>query len=181
MKTNFKLFLASLCISLLFVSCKDERSIQTYFVDHQELPEFMSLDISTKMLDFSNADLTEDEKDAYNSVRKLDILAYRVEETNLEAYNKELEQAKYVFKNEKYEELMEFKDQGINFKISTIGNEESVDEFLVLAYSKDFGFSIVRVLGDEMKPEELYKLVDKLQKADVDSGQLDTILDFFKK
>ncbi len=181
MKTNLKCIVVILCISLLVVSCKDERSIQTYFVEHQELPEFLSLDISTKMVDFSKAGLSEEELIAYKSVRKLDVLAYRIEDSNLEAYSKELKQAKYVFKNEKYEELIEFKDRGINFKISTIGNDDSVDEFLVLAHSKDFGFSIVRVLGNQMKPEALYKLVDKLQDADVDSVQLDTMLDFFKK
>jgi len=181
MKTNLKFVIASICISLLFVSCKDEHSIQTYFVDHQELPEFMSLDVATSLLDMSNADLNEEELAAYNSVRKLDILAYQIADNNLESYTKELEKAKTVFKNEKYEELMVFKDNGVNFKISTIGDENSVDEFLVLANSKDTGFGVVRVIGDDMKPEELIKLVNKMQDADIDQGQLNDIMGFFNK
>ena len=96
------------------------------------------------------------------------------------AYEQELQKAKKVFKNEKYEELMEFKDNGISFKISTIGDENTVDEFLVLANSKEMGFAIVRVLGDKMKPEQLVKLITELQHADADGNQLDQLFNYFK-
>ncbi|MGB6269703.1 MAG: DUF4252 domain-containing protein [Olleya sp.] len=180
MKTRFKFVFAILCLALVLVGCKDENSIQTYFVDHQELPEFSSFDISSKLVDFSKADLTKDEKAAYESIRKLDVLAYKVTDNNMDKYRLELDKAKKVLSNKKYEELMEFKDNGVNVKISTIGNDDSVDEFLVLASSKEMGFTVVRVLGDNMKPEELIKLTNKLQSADVDQGQLNGLMDFFK-
>ena len=163
MKNQLKSIITVLTIALLFVSCKDENSIQTYFVDHREQPEFLSLDLSAKMLDLSKADLTAEQQEAYNSIEKLDVLAYRVNDGDVVAYEQELQKAKKVFKNEKYEELMEFKDNGISFKISTIGDENTVDEILVLANSKEMGFAIVRVLGDKMKPEQLVKLITELQ------------------
>ncbi len=36
----------------------------------------------------------------------------------------------------------------------------------------NFGFTMVRILGDNMKPEELIKLSDKLKNADLDQAQL---------
>ncbi|WP_336129264.1 DUF4252 domain-containing protein [Mesoflavibacter sp. CH_XMU1422-2] len=180
MKNQLKSIITVLTIALLFVSCKDENSIQTYFVDHREQPEFLSLDLSAKMLDLSKADLTVEQQEAYNSIEKLDVLAYRVNDGDVVAYEQELQKAKKVFKNEKYEELMEFKDNGISFKISTIGNENTVDEFLVLANSKEMGFTFVRVIGDEMKPEQLVKLITELQHADVDNNQLNQLFNYFK-
>jgi len=180
MKNQLKSIITVLIIALLFVSCKDENSIQTYFVDHREQPEFLSLDLSAKMLDLSKADLTAEQQEAYNSIEKLDVLAYRVNDGDVVAYEQELQKAKKVFKNEKYEELMGFKDNGISFKISTIGDENTVDEFLVLANSKEMGFAIVRVLGDKMKPEQLVKLIKELQHADVDGNQLNQLFNYFK-
>ena len=75
---------------------------------------------------------------------------------------------------------MEFKDKGINVKVSTIGDNDEVDEFLVLASSKEYGFTIVRVLGDNMRPEQLIKLSEKLQNADVDQAQFKSLMTFFK-
>ena len=64
MKNQLKSIITVLTIALLFVSCKDENSIQTYFVDHREQPEFLSLDLSAKMLDLSKADLTAEQQEA---------------------------------------------------------------------------------------------------------------------
>ncbi|WP_397362405.1 DUF4252 domain-containing protein [Olleya sp. R77988] len=180
MKTPFKIVFSLLCLSLFLVSCKDENSIQTYFVDHQELPAFSSYSVSSSVVDFSKANLTEEEKATYKSIDKLDILAYKMNDGEVDVYAQELDKAKAVFKNKKYEELMEFKDKGINVNVSTIGTDDTVDEFLVLASSKDVGFTVVRVLGDNMKPEQLIKLTDKLQNADVDEGQLKNLMDLFK-
>lgn len=180
MTSSIKLITSLFVLALVLVSCKDQNSIQTYFVDHQELPEFLSFDVAASVVDFSKANLSNDEQKAYESVKKLDVLAYKINETNTDSYQQELDKAKAVFANKKYEELMEFKDNGVTIKINTIGNEDTVNEFIVLASSKDMGFTIVRVLGDNMKLEELLKLTDKMQNADVDKGQLKNIMEMFK-
>ena len=177
---KLKTVVSLLLLTITLVSCKDQNSIQTYFVDHKEQPEFLSLDLSAKMIDLSKADLSPEQKEAYNSVKKLDVLAYRVNDGDIVAYEQELQKAKKVLNNDKYEELMEFKDNGISFKISTIGNENTVDEFLVLANSKEMGFTFVRVIGDEMKPEQLVKLITELQHADVDNNQLNYLKYYYE-
>ncbi|WP_299887431.1 DUF4252 domain-containing protein [uncultured Lacinutrix sp.] len=181
MNQKLKTICYTLLLALAIVSCKDEGSIQTYVVDHQDRPEFLTLDLSPKMVDLSQAELSEEELEVYNSFEKISIIAYKTTNGDDESYTREFEKAKAVFKNEKYEELMEFSDSGFKFRVNTIGNDDTVDEFLVLASSRETGFAVVRVLGDNMKPEELYKLMDQMKNADVDGSQLDKLMDYFKE
>lgn len=169
-----------MALMLIVLSCKNEGSIQTYFVEHQDLPEYKALDISPKMIDFSKAPLNSEQKETLNTLEKFHVLLYRIANENTEAYTVELEKAKGVFKNEKYNELMEFSSNGNKFRINTIGADDAVDEILVLMSSKDLGFAVVRVLGDEMNPENMVKLANELQSSEFDESQLDDIMDFFK-
>ena len=75
---------------------------------------------------------------------------------------------------------MEFSSSGMKFRVNAIGDDETVDEILVLASSSDYGFGLLRVLGDDMNPEKMVALISKLQNADVDDSQLSGIMDFFK-
>ena len=180
MKSIIKTLSLSLFLALALVSCKDEASIQSYFVDHQDKPEFLTLDLSPKMLDISEVELNEEQKNVYKSFEKVNILAYKAKDVSKENYTKELEKAKAIFKNEKYSELMEFSDNGIRFRVNTIGDEDTVEEFLVLASSNEYGFAVVRVLGNDMNPEKLYQLLSQMQNADVDGNQLQKVMDYFK-
>ena len=181
MKKSLKTIAYSLFFSLAIVSCKDEASIQNYFVDHQDKPEFLTLDLSPKMLDISQVELNEDQKEVYNSFEKVNILAYKTKGENQANYTEALEKAKAIFKNEKYSELMEFSDNGMKFRVNTLGDKDTVDEFLVLASSNDLGFAVVRVLGNDMQPEKLYGLISEMQKADVDGNQLQKVMEYFKE
>jgi len=181
MNQKLKTILSVLLLSLAIVSCKDEGSIQTYVVDHQDKSEFLTLDLSPKMIDISKVELDEEQKKVYNSFEKVNIIAYKATDGNEANYTTELEKAKAVFKNEKYDELMEFSDNGVKFRVNTIGDDDTVDEFLVLASAPEMGFAVVRVLGDDMKPEKLYKLISEMQKADVDESQLQKLMDYFQE
>jgi len=46
--------------------------------------------------------------------------------------------------------------------------------------SKEKGFGIVRVLGDDMEPAKIMTLGDALKDADFDDKQLQGFSDFFK-
>lgn len=181
MKSIIKTVCLSLCLALAVVSCKDEASIQSYFVDNQDKPEFLTLDLSPKMLDISKVELDEEQKQVYESFEKVNILAYKISKGNKETYAQELEKIKTIFKDERYNELMEFSDNGTKFIVNTVGDNNDVDEFLVLASSKELGFAVLRVLGKDMQPEKLYKLISKMQKTDVAEGQLQKVMDYFKE
>lgn len=167
------------CISL--TSCKKENSIQTFFVEHQELADYSVIDVSSTLMDFKEADLTAEEFEAYNSLDKLHVLLYNATDSiRVSDYDTELKAINNVFNNKDYTELMEFKSDGINFKINSIGEEDTVDEVLVLASSKEKGFAAIRVIGDDMRPEKIANLISKMKDADVDEGKLKGIIDFLK-
>jgi len=180
MQKQIKTLFISLLLITLVSSCKNEGSIQTYFVEHQELPNYTVIDLSPKMVDISNLEFTNEQKETFNSLKKINFLGYRAKDNDIAAYNKALEGAEKVFKSGKYDELMEFKTDGIKFRINAEATDDAVDEILVLASTEDKGFGVVIVLGDDMKPENMVKLIDELQKADVDKNQLNGIIDFFK-
>lgn len=172
------LYICLLCLSL--IACKDENSIQTFFVEHQEEPSYSLVDISKTLIDFSDTDLTKDEREAYKALEKLHVLMYKATDSTQDAYTKELKQIQKVFKNPDYSELMQFSSDGMKFKISSIGEENTVDEVLVLASSNTMGFAAIRVLGDDMSPEKIAALISKMKDANVDDNKLKGIMDFLK-
>lgn len=180
MQQSIKNLFAVILLAFALVSCKNEGSIQTYFVDHQDLPEFKMIDLSAKMIDLSKVDLTDDQRETFNSFEKINFLGYLIKDGDTESYKKELADAKKVFLNNNHNELMEFNSNGIKFRISALGNDEEVDEFLALVSSNETGFGVVRVLGDKMNPEKMVKLVGDLQNADLAEDQFQDIIGFFK-
>lgn len=172
------LYICLLCLTV--IACKDEDSIQTFFVEHQEQPSYSLVDISKTLIDFSTSDLTEDERNAYNSLDKLHVLMYKATDSTQDSYNKELKQIQKVFKNPDYSELMAFSSAGMKFKINSIGEENVVDEVLVLASANSMGFAAIRVLGDDMSPEKIAALIYKMKDANLDNNKLKGIIDFLK-
>ncbi len=137
------------------------------------------LDISPKMIDISQTELDDAQREVYNSFKKVNILGYKADKIDKTIYNSELEKAKIVFKNKNYSELMEFSDNGMKFRINTIGKGEEIDEFILLASSEEVGFAVVRVIGDNMQTEKLVGLMEKMKDIDVDKNQLGKVMAYF--
>jgi len=77
-KSMLKTLSLGLIVSLALLSCKEEASIQNYFVTHQDKPEFLTLDLSPNMINISDVNLNEEQKEVYKSFKKVNILAYKV-------------------------------------------------------------------------------------------------------
>ncbi len=180
MKKSIKTIMYGLLATVLLVSCNNKPSLQTYFVDNQEAQNFISLDIPTSVVSLDETTLTDDQKEAYQSVKKLNFLGYKVSEVDADVYAAELTKVKTILKDKKYIELMEFSDRAMKFEIKYIGDDDSADEVVIFANSSEVGFGIVRVLGDKMRPEQMATLVDAVQNSDFDESQLSSITDFFK-
>lgn len=164
-----------------FTSCNQGPTLQTYYVDNELKPGFISGDVPTSIIDVENIDLTEDQKEAYQSVDKLNILAFQLSDNNKEEYKIELEKIKTILKNDKYEELMRGSTSDGSFLVKYLGKSEvSIDELILFGNSKDNGFIIARVLGDDMNAGKLMTLTSVLEKADLDSEQLNSFKNFFK-
>lgn len=172
-----------ICLTLtaaFFISCGDGVSLQRYFVDNQESKNFISQDLPISMVDIDKSNFTEEQKEAYNSVKRLNFLGYKTSETDLETYNTELTKVKTILSDEKYNDLMEVSDRGRKIVVKYIGTDEKADEVIVFGSAKEMGFAIVRVLGNDMNPEKVGVLLHSLQNANVDENQVQDIMNFFK-
>ncbi|RKE94979.1 uncharacterized protein DUF4252 [Ichthyenterobacterium magnum] len=162
-------------------SCNQGPTLQTYYVDNELLPGFTSLDVPTSFLNIDEAGLTDEQKEAYNSIDKLNMLGFVIGEDNKAEYKVELAKIKTILKAPKYQELM----RGGNatdgkFVIKFIGEEDSIDELILFGNAANRGFVIVRVLGDDMNVNKIMKLSSVLQNLDLDNSQLNQFTDFFK-
>lgn len=170
-----------LLLVVAFTSCNQGPTLQTYFVDNELKPGFISGDIPTSIINVEDIELTKDQKEAYESVDKLNILAFQVGDNNQEEYKVELGKINSILKNDAYEELMRGSTDEGKFVVKFIGDSEaSIDELILFGNAADKGFVVVRILGDEMNAGKLMKLSSVLENADVDNAQLESFKDFFK-
>ncbi|NRB59299.1 MAG: DUF4252 domain-containing protein [Winogradskyella sp.] len=181
MKQSIKKIIAMLTLVVAFTSCNQGPSLQTYFVDNELKPGFISADLPTSLINVENVDFTDEQKEAYESIDKLNVLAFKVDVDNIEEYKEELKKVKVILKNEKYEELM----RGGNstdgkFSVNFIGDVDSIDELIVFANANDKGFLVARVLGDDMNAGKLMSLQSALKDMNFEDANLNGITDFFK-
>ena len=180
MKTSITKSIFGLLACIVLVSCNNTETLQTYFVDNQETPDFISADIPTSIVTLDETTLSDDQKEAYNSIKSLNFLGFKLSDTNEAVYQAELLKVEGILSNEKYNELIELNDRAANINIMYLGEDDVADEFIVFTSSKEMGFGIVRVLGNQMRPEKMVTLIDALKDADVDKSQFESIANFFK-
>ncbi|WP_296312130.1 DUF4252 domain-containing protein [Winogradskyella sp. UBA3174] len=164
-----------------FTSCNQGPTLQTYYVDNELKPGFMSFDAPTSLINVEDVEMTDEQREAYKSVDKLNVLAYTLGESNMPEYLLELEKIKLILKDPKYEELMRGGSGADGkFVIKFLGDIESVDELIVFGNSKDNGFLIARILGDNMNAAKLISLSTVLKDFEYEDSQLNGLKDFFK-
>ena len=60
-----------LILTAILSSCGQGESLQSYFVFNQEKADFMSVDVPVSILNLDDQNLTEDQREAYESLNKL--------------------------------------------------------------------------------------------------------------
>lgn len=176
-----KLLIAAVA-ALSLASCSQEPTIQKYFVESSEKPNFVTLDIAPSIIKADSLDLSKEEKTALESLDKLNILMYKRDDKNAKVYAEEKASVKKLLKEDQYEELMKFSSaDGSGGSINTKGEGENIDEFAVMVYNDDTGFGVVRVLGEDMTPTHVMTIAGLLQKANLDMAQLKPLQEMLKK
>jgi len=179
-RTITKILLGCLLITF-FTACNQGPTLQSYYVDNQESSNFTSIDLPTNVVSFDESKLTDDQKEAYNSVKRLSFLGYKLEEGNEAEFKAEIAKVKTILKNDKYNELMRMGNSTDGkLVIKYLGSETKIDELVVFGNANNKGFGIVRVLGKNMQPEKMISLIEAMNKADIDEDQLKGIAEFFK-
>lgn len=168
-----------LCAALY--NCTQEPSLQRYYVDNQEQANFLTLDVPVSILNLDKAQLTKDQEEAYQSIKRLNLLAYKAENNNQMAYESELKKVTGILDQPKYEELMRGgNSKDGKFVIKILGTEDDIKEFILFGTAIDQGFAIVRVLGSDMDASKIMSLASVLDKANIDDSKLGQFREFFK-
>lgn len=169
MKTPFYF---ALLLSVLFSSCSNEPTLQKYFVENAAKEDFLSVDVSSSIINTDKTKLTADQKKALESFEKVNIIAFKLDKTNKAEFEAESKKVAKILKGKDYQELMKFNSGKDAASVSFVGDENHIDEFVFFAKKKENGFAIVRVLGDDMNPNNIINMIGLLQKSNVDLEQL---------
>ncbi len=169
-----------LVATVFFGACSSQQSLQEYYVDSKENPNFISLDIPASILKMEEVDLTTGQKEAVESLKKFNLLAFKKTETNAADYKLEKAKVKQILKDDEFVELMKINSQYGKGVVKYSGDEDAIDEVIIYGDSKEKGFALVRVLGDDMNPAHIVQLMQAIQKSDYKGEGLGEIGKFLK-
>ena len=165
---------------LMLASCDQKPTLQKYFVNSSEQKGFSTFDIAPNFIKTDKLKLSAEETKALKSMEKLNVLMYKSKD-NLKGFEIEKEKIKTLLKEDSYDELMKINMGDGGVSISTKGEGEHIEEFVLFLQNKETGIGVVRVLGDDMTPNNVMTIVGVLQKGGVDNGQLKPLLDLMKQ
>lgn len=169
-----------LAIVMVLASCASQQSLQEYYVDNQENPNFISLDIPASILNMDEVELSEVQKEAVGSLRKFNLLAFKKTSENVVDYKLEKAKVKEILKNADFTELMKINSSYGKGVIKYLGEDDAIDEVIIYGDSKEQGFALVRVLGKDMNPAHIIQLMQAIQKSDYNGEGLGEIGKFLK-
>jgi len=174
-------FLTAVLASLLLLSCNSEPSLQKYFVDNSQKDGFVVLDIAPSIINVDKTKLTPEQKTALESFDKMNILAFKLDENNKAQYEVESQKLTQILKGKDYQELMKVGSGKDGASISFVGDDDNIDEFILFGKKKDNGFAVVRIIGDDMNPNNIMNMISILQSANIDMEQLKPLEGLIKK
>jgi hypothetical protein len=170
-----------LSLTLVFLAgCSSQQSLQEYYVDNKENPNFIALDIPASILKMDEVELTEKQKKAVASLKKFNLLAFRKTSDNSADYKLEKAKVKEILKDDEFIELMKISSEFGKGVIKYSGDDDAIDEVIIYGDSKDKGFALVRVLGKDMNPADVMLLMQAIQKSDYKGEGLGEIGKFLK-
>lgn len=177
-----KKIINSLLVVLMLVvaSCSSTQSLQEYYVAKSENPNFLSVDLPVSLLNMEKVDLNAEQREALNSLKKMNILAFKKTDANTIEFEAEKTTVKAILKNEKFIDLMKLNTSYGKGVIKYIGDDEMIDEVIIYGDNDEKGFMLIRVLGNNMKPANLIQFMQAIQKSDYKGEGLGEIGDFLK-
>ncbi|MCA1918111.1 MAG: DUF4252 domain-containing protein [Flavobacterium piscis] len=178
MKAN--IFTSALLLILTLVSCNSDPSLQKYFVENTDNKNFIALDVSPSILNVEKTKLSAEQTEALKSFDKMNILAFKANATNQVQFEAERSKVKAILKDPKYQQLMSFGSGKDGASISYVGSDDNIKEFVVFANRKENGFAVVRVLGENMNPNNIMTLMSVLKESKIDMEQLKPLQQLIK-
>lgn len=169
-----------MAVLLMVAGCSSTPSLQEYYVNNSENPNFLAVDVPANILNLKEADLDPTQVEALRSLRKLNILAFKKTEDNSEAFKVESAKVNEILKNSDFKELMKLNSKFAKGVIKFKGEGDAIDEVVIYGKSDDKGFALIRVLGKDMNPAHLMQLMQAVENADFDGQGFGEISDLLK-
>ena len=158
-----------LSVLTIFISCNQQKTIQTYIVEKQDKPGFMSVDLPMSLIQLNTDKAPLDVKEAYGSIKKVNVLGLPYLNNN-EAYEIEKKTLLSILNNSTlYKNLMKMDMNGMSVSIYYNGDANDINEVIVFGYSKKIGVGVARVIGNHMNPSKITQMAEYLK---IDPNQL---------
>ncbi len=164
-------------ILALFFGCKNETSLQKYFVENTDNKEFVSVDLTPKMLNIDSKKLSGSQKEAFESFEKINVLAFKINDKNKMQFETERAKVKLILKDSKYQQLIMFGSGKQGVQISYVGDDEHIEEFVIFGNKDENGFAVARVLGKNMNPTYIMDMMAALKNSNLNMDQLKPLQD----
>ena len=178
MKTLTKLALVLSVV--LFVSCDKSQTLQEYYVDNQDNADFMTMDLPMSLLGMAKGNMSDEDRATMESIKKVNLLAFPKKEGSQTDYETEKEKLTKILNDDKFKVLMKFNQNGMNAKVMYLGEDDAIDEVILFGEDYERGFGVARILGDNMKPENIIKMMEGMKGMDGSMMGMDQIEDFAK-
>lgn len=172
--------LGSLIAVFLLLGCSGNQSLQEYYVDNMENPNFLVVDVPASIIKLDEADLDQTQLVALKSLRKLNILAFKKTADNAGTYSQETVKVRQILDNPDFKQLMKLNTKYARGVVKYLGEGDAIDEVVIYGDSQDKGFALIRVLGDDMNPAHFMQLMQALQKADLNDAGLEELTEMLK-
>ncbi len=179
MMTLLKYFMALVLGAMALVSCSD-KSLQKYLVEKQDDDKFVKMDVAASLLQGRNSNFTQEEKDILKTLKKVNVVAYPIIEGDTADYEKEKLELKAILSQERYKELTRIKSNSWDATLKYTGEEDAIDEVIVFASDDKRGFAVFRLLGENMRPDQMLKLMKSAERGDLDVSKLEGFGKIFK-
>lgn len=154
--------LSLVLVALVVTSCQ-QKTLQSYLVKAQEKKGFMTVDLPTSFIQLKDGDIPADVKATVESIHKINAIALPIK-GNEDAFDVEKNEIKSILKDSnKYKSIMSMKMKGANVKVYYTGEADAIDEVIVFGYDKKYGLGIARLLGDNMNPGQIMKMMNNIK------------------
>src|SRR5688572_16378187 len=172
-------FLGILLLAITLISCSD-KSLQKYLVAKQDDDKFVKMDIAASLLQGRNSSFTQEEKDILNTIKKVNVVAYPIIENDTADYETERQELKEILDQEQYKELTRIKSNDWDATLKYTGDEDAIDEVIIFASDDKRGFAVFRLLGENMRPDQMLKLMKSAERGDLDVSKFEGFGEIFK-
>ena len=139
----------------------------------------MKVDIAASLLKSDDNNLSQEELDVLNTIKKVNVVALPISSDNAEQYQTEKKKVKEILSQEKYKTLMKMGSNNKGATLKYMGEEDAIDEIIVFASDEERGFALFRLLGNDMRPDKMIKLMNSIDKGDVDVSKFSGIGEIF--